>query len=320
MYHSILGHREQRISARDFQNAPHLVFNHYAADQKPDDYALGLWERFVPFTPRQVYDLFASDYEQEDVVVNLNAFESGKLLFEINEENQFLSRLEIRTGDAPAIIKSRIVVEPEAQGKGTGRNSMRNWMETTAAFGFSEFYFDASMHDGGNVWASMGAHLDRDKTRERFFEINEKILSQSLCARLAAVQPFISEEAFEKARSLCQLTRADDLVSLSSMNDIAVSREVMFDAPSLIAEFFEKHIADPAICARNVRKELGNLSLIFENEGRGDLNQVSLPAYLRRETSWPAVVDFSDDAQMEQVGHYVYGWRTLESVQEFSMA
>ena len=316
MYRSVLDQRLEPIDPQAFEAAPNLVFNHYAAGEKADEYSLGLWDRLVPYTPEQIYNLFAGGYDQDNIVVDIKAFETGKVTFEIehDEDAAFISRLQLNLGVKTQVYSSKVVVDPDSQGQGIGRMSMRNWIETAAAFGFPEFSFDAAMDDGGYVWAKMGAHLDRNIERQPFYEDEEEALSRSLNARLEAARPFIEQASYEQARVLCQIRKPDDLVRLSAMGDILVPREAVDEAMSAVPQFFMNVLNDTRECARAVKAELANLSSVFHNVGQGACEYVSLPAFLKKKTVWAGVVDFADVAQMERVGDYLCGWRTMEPV------
>lgn len=317
MYRSILSPRAHSIDSESFEDAPNLMFNFFLAGERHSQYDLDLWERFIPYTPAQIYGLFTAGYGRDDVNVTVRAFETRRVEFEIDHEEGeiFRSKLTLRVGDDPSILNSKVVVDPDSQGKGHGRNSMRNWIETAAAFGFPEFSFDAAMSDGGFVWARMGAHLDRNEERQPFYADEERRLAVTLNARLEAARPFIGQANYRKAHALCQIQQPDDLVRLAEMGDIVVPKEAVAEAEEILPLFYSDVLDGMnRDCMNTIKTELKYLSSIFFNSGRGTCDYVSLPAFLKKQTVWSAVVDLSNAEQMKRVGDYVGGWRTIEPV------
>lgn len=315
MYRSILNPPWEPIDVSDFKDAPNLVLNGiFDANERPDEHALDLWNRHVGHSPAQIYDLFAGGFGQENIRLDIDVDEGGLVKLDINEENGkgFLTKLWLLTGDSPDILYSKIYVNENAQGMGIGRTAMRNKVEIAATLGFTAFPFEAGLDNGGHVWAKMGGHLDRDQERVPFYKDYEEQLSLCLTARLEAARPFIGKENYEKAFTLCQLQRPDDLVALAQMGGIVVPKSVVDEACAVLPRVYYGAIGDGFATDAKVKHEIKNLSSMFYGPASGETDYVRFPHYMQNETVWSGVFDFADDAQMEYVGNYVGGWRILE--------
>ncbi|PZQ45780.1 MAG: hypothetical protein DI551_06475 [Micavibrio aeruginosavorus] len=316
VYRSTLSPRERSIDRASFEDAPHLSFNHYSAGDSIDSNTIDLWERSIPYTPLQMYEVFTAGYDQENVEVNLNIFPSGMLQFKIEHEEDgrkiFTSALSIYTTLCRSIHGSKVVVDPDHQGQGIGRTSMRNWIETAAAFWFEAFSFEAAMDDGGLVWAKMGAHLDRDEERQPHYVSEEEALFHVLNARLEAARPFIGRENYEIAREYCRIQEPDALVQLAAMGDVVVPREAAVEAEQAVMRYYLYALGGAKDVIRAAKQEISHLASIFNPKGQGSYEYVSLSAFLQKKIMWSGVVGFSNTKQMEDVGEYLYGWNTLE--------
>lgn len=323
MYRSVLSPPWEPIEASDFRDAPHLILNEiFDAKEKPDERALDLWNRYIRHSPADVYNLYAGGFGREDIRLDVSVAEGGEIKFNINEggDNGFLSSLWIILNSTPVITHSKIYVEPEAQGRGIGRVAMANKVETAAALGFDLFPFDAALDNGGHAWARMGAHLDRDEDRLPFYKDHEEQLSLCLTARLEAARPYIGKDNYDKAFTLCQLQRPDDLVTLSRMGDLVVPKTVLNEIGTVLPRVYYSSIGDGFSTDTKVEFEIKRLSSMFYESASGRTDYVRFPHFMQNKTEWSAVFDFSNDAQMESVGNYIGGWRTMEQVPAHRLA
>jgi hypothetical protein len=185
-------------------------------------------------------------------------------------------------------------------------------VETAAALGFEKFAFDAALDNGGHAWARMGAHLDRDEDRLAEYQHYEEELSLCLTARLEAARPYIGKDNYKKAFTLCQLQKPDDLVSLAYMGDLVVPKTVLDDVCTVLPRVYYSSVGDDLGTQKRVQAEIGRLSSMFYDSAAGQTDYVRFTHFMQNATEWSAVFDFADDAQMEFVGNYIGGWRTME--------
>lgn len=319
MYRSILDKRERPVEAEDFADVPALMFNQYVADERMGQESLILWNRYIPYQPFEIYDLLTGGYGRDDLLLKVNAYESGLIEFQIDHgrEESFVSRIAFKMGKTPRVEGTKIEVARDCQGQGVGRICLRNQMELAGALGFEEFTFEAGLEGGGYTWAKMGANIDRNPQRHPDYAVTDAYLSQSLLARLEAARPYLSRSDYGEARALCRITNSDDLVRLSDMGDVRVPKDVLDVSNERIHAFFTSIEGDTHNCLVRIREEQHRIVQIFNDASYEETySSLSLPRYLQKWTSWPAVIDFSNDRQMQRIEDYVGGLWTMERVRE----
>jgi len=310
VYHSILSLREHYIDVADFEEAPNLIYN-YCSPQEQDEKNLGLWERNVPLTPKQIYDRITDGYgENTRAGVNLN--KKGEFSYFIRPDSGAIEKFEIeatfRIGKRREIQESRIIVSDESQGKGIGKLWLRNMVELSAALGFDHFAFVAGLDNGGYTWAKAGAYIDDDVMRIPDPSVRTQTLSENMSARLEVAKPFLTAPQYEQAHALCSLGNTDDLVILTRMGDITLPREALQGAREKMEHVFHQLGDEDAL--RHVDTQERRLTDTFDAAARQN-KAVCLPKFLLSGMLWNAVVDFTNHRQMETVGRYVGGWRTI---------
>lgn len=317
MYLSTLTPRQRDISRADFSDAPDLYFNYRAAHEQ-DDNALILWNRYIDHTPRQIYDTLTGDYGIHNMPIGVTVNDAGKFKFIILKDHDipFESKAEFDLGTNRDILGNEIKVAPFAQGQGIGRTWLRNIVELSAAFGFKEFHFEAGLGNGGYTWAKAGAHLDRDRSRFPLHHLEERFLSETMMARLDVAKPYLDFADYGWARALCRLTNKDDIVKIAEMGDITVPRGAVKNALPVLQTFFGglAHRPSEANADVRARDQATRLGIAFCDAAGGLHDHVSLPRFLQTESIWHAVINLADDRQMEKVGEYTGGWRTLKPV------
>lgn len=315
MYLSTLEKRQRDIKRSDFADAPNLYFNYCAFDEINRE-KTSLWNRYISYTPQQIHEVLTGGYGIEDMPISVTLDKSGKFKFSMIEDGAvpFRSKAEFNIGAEPDILSNDIKVNPLAQGQGIGRTWLRNVVELSAGFGFPEFHFAAGLQSGGHVWAKAGAYLDRDLSRSPLFRLEEQSLSQNMLARLELARPHLKTSEYGWARALCKLVNKDDIVKIAAMGDITIPRSVIENAKPVLTQFYDSLSLRPqeGSAAFRAGEESEKLLRVFDNAVGGLCEQVSLPRYLQAATSWRAVINFADDRQMERVGEYAGGWRTLK--------
>ncbi len=312
MYRSTLTSRKQSIDAAVFAEAPKLYYNYCTAAQQ-DAHNLAIWDQYISYTPKQIYDLITGPYGIEGMEVGVNVDDEGIFRYKIskNEITPFKADAVFALGDERKVSDNEINVDQTAQGQGIGKAWLKSMVELSAAFGFEQFNFAAGLNNGGYSWAKAGAYLDRDRSRVYDLEQRLSFLQETITARLETVKPYINKWDCTRAEIYARLVNADDLVRISNMGSITVPKEALDSAETILQHAFSSMDAFNKPDVR-VSDQMSKLKSVFHGAANGS-EEVSLSRYLLAGTSWMGVVDFKNKTQMKYIEDYVGPWKTIKN-------
>ncbi len=251
---------------------------------------LDRWDDQIPFYPKDIVKLLSNNFA-DNVGVNISLL--GRQ-FELKVHSMvspsFSSSVLIKQRD---VEKFEINVSPMCQSKGIGRRLMASVMELSIALGHKNLNFYAGLSNGCYTWSKMGAHIDMSYRTEE----SRDTLFHEIISRLEVLKnTILPADVYQEALSYAYLSKKDDLHNLAKMTAI-VSEDVFNDA--LYKQAYPTTPVTLKTCFQRC-VEQGT--------------QFTLGRYLLSGGHIPVVIDYADIAQMESIGNYLGGWKTIESV------
>lgn len=315
-YHSIFQKRARPVTCTDFeQAAPLQIFSEYfRSDRVEQD--VEKWNIHIPSLPQDIQCIFRENFDSN---FKLN------IVFDGTENPEFVNFNITNLLDqyfAGAIFydgldqtpESQIEIEEESfRGQGLGKKWFRFLNELCLAFGHERLEFSAGLTNGGYTWARAGAHIDLSPTKHTALtQLREKI-----ALRVEAVKPYIPNDVYHSVRTLGRVVAKDDVTRIADidfrLSPKACSQMEAWDGPfldSLSAAFNHQGIDE-----QNKEQRHAEHCVMAARVQGVPLN---IGRYLLVGTVWDAVVDFSDVQQMERIGKYVGGWKTIQPTDAFN--
>lgn len=300
-YRSTLPRRTRPIEAADFKRAGALIV-HANSFSVPDsmDGELNVWDRTIPFLPQTVQKLY-EDIFQTDINLEIHFLKEhdnkpvdGFFAVSVSspDDVEFKGSVRFLHGRKLDQEGSSFEVVPKARGNGLGKAWLKSMVELTLAFGNEDLKFQAASENGSFTWGKAGVPMDMapEKGEKR------ANLSKMVIGRLEAIRPYISSSDYHTARAMARFTMKHDINRLASMTAVV---------PVAVLEDLHK--------AESVEGQKPHLVRAFESaalQGR----ELSLPRFLLSYTGWDARIDFSKETEMETIGNYLGGWKTIEPV------
>lgn len=318
-YRSILPQRTRPIEAADFRCASTLsVHAHSFAVPDSLDGELSAWNRTIPFLPKTLLKFYRDTFGTS---VNLEVHflaEYDELstddFFSLNvdsPDDSFFGSVKFLEGKKLENEGSSFEVQPSARGNGLGKAWLKSMVELALAMGNGDLKFQASSQNGAYTWGKAGVPMNMAPEQS-----NKRInLSRMVIGRLEAVRPFLSPSDYDLAKTLARFTAKDDINRLAAM-DVIVPPFVLDDLrekdSSVCDRMMEFHTLHPSLTKPKflVKSEKVLLPAAFEaaaKQGR----QLSLPRFLLAFQTWEARIDFSNAGEMQTIGAYLGGWKTI---------
>lgn len=326
-YRSILPQRTRSIEPADLKAAPNLsVYVNNLPLSGSDEAGIDVWDRSIPFLPQTLLKLYEEAFETSIKVkihfLNKNKEGASKdfLVLSVGRgclpgqkiySEDFSGRLIFLNGRTLDNDGSTFKVAPDSQGKGLGKAWLKSMVELLLALGDEDLKFQAGLENGAYTWARVGVPMDM-APQDAEARTN---LSRMVIGRLEAVRPFLSPSDYHMARALSRFVAKDDINRLASM-EAAVPHDVLDDLHQedssvykRLTEFYALHPAvnDPKMLERT---EKNHLSAAFHSAARQE-RELSLPRFLLSHAYWNARIDFSNACEMQTIGAYLGGWKTI---------
>lgn len=307
-YQTVLKQRTTPVREEDFHPARGLLVHDVAVEEGVEHHSVSRWDNIIPYYPADIARVFTEGYSNP-VAVNISPERNFIDVAVSSTQTQTMKAglSLVVEGGTRRIDDSDIQVESRAQGKGAGRSWFRSIIEFSLAMGLNKLNFYAGLETGGYTWARAGAKMDMDFAEAR----KHTHTSRQLLGRLESLREYLDTNLYREARAFCRLVDKNDIVRLAHFDAVipadAVERERLVEK----MKRFYKENPPPDGAIYTSQEETATMMHAFRHaaaSGKG----VTLSKMLLLRTRWAAVVDFSDAGQMEDIGRYVGGWRTIE--------
>lgn len=323
-YRSTLAKRTRPVDQTDFEAVPYLTLGPKVSEYLKDGLFLGDWDRLVPFLPQDLYrfskDIFRADVKTE--VWFLKVLEPclpDKVAIKFSDlaERSFSCSFSYENGLYENPEEAHIFVEPKARGRGFGKAWLQFLTELSVALDQEKIYFTAGNENGGYTWAKAGVGLDIQPDNL----LMRQTLSERLIGRLEAVKDFIPSPVYGRARSYSRALDKKDLCAIADIDYAlpdeacdAICKELGRIHDNFVSFYQTNNIngEKPVVVALGERFHVAEAFHAAQGQGK----QLSLARYLLSHTIWDAVVDLQDEQQMQRIGAYVGGWKTIEPKDE----
>lgn len=321
-YQSILRKRIRNVTLRDFRECSGIALegkDHFVINGREAE----TWNRHFPYTPGQLKSLLADGYASPvslKFVLSEPPYSQALIKMRFGRQTGAFGEIDYRTTDDPYIFFSRIRLPEEKRGLGTGKIFMRSMIEFDIAMGGTSNRFNAGYDNGGYTWARMGARINTDP----YYQPQRTKASLQIEGRLMALRPHIPENIFQGALALSGLSGEDDLINLANRyRNVMIGTILSPCYDTAINRAFSSRLKDyhyvQADGAGDVEEtlfaETTALNCAFRWSAMQGYEGVSLPRFLLTGVVWPALIDYSDREQMEKVGKYLGGWKTIRPVE-----
>lgn len=311
VYRSIFAQRTRPVEPRDFASVPDMVVTTVQGSINTPKSNMEKWENRVPFLPQDIHAVFHASFGDE-----------AGLRVEFDEQNPRATTLKITHGSSVDPLYSGILffehgfhqmpdssirVTPGYQGRGIGKKWFRFANEICALSGFDKRTFMASTENGGYTWARAGAHLDGSV----YASPKREHVLETLVSRLDVIKPYIPIKTYRSVYPYCRLLAPDDVCRIAD-NDYVLPSDFCDDMSkqgnTRFMHDLKKHFNDhseEALTAFQTHAENVTKNACAQNK------PLTLGRFLLTGTSWHAQVDFSNAAQMQRIGNYIGGWKTI---------
>ena len=315
VYRTTLPPRIRPVDTHDFAAfADDISFGHVPVKDGIASDALDFWNKNIPYYPSDIFHLVSRNFPQK-LVINFSYYKNEDMLeisYRQRADRGFTASFSVQCHPVKEHVDCHITVEDDFQGQGYGKGWLRTAIELSLALGHPDFKFDAGSDNGAYTWGRLGVSLDMDYDHRHFIAA----LSDQSIRRLDAAKEFIPTQIFERVRSLCDLKDKDDLVRLTSVFfDVSLPHNIL-SYPAVGRRLAGHFNNAPSILAHGVCKNVGEerraIHAAFESACAQN-KALSLPRYLLAKGYWPAIVDFSDNVQMKNIGDNIGGWHTIAS-------
>jgi hypothetical protein len=330
-YRSTLPKRTAPVTKADFENLPRpiqirSVLNGAIQEGGP---VIDFWNRHVPYHPYDIDELFMGELDscyRLGIRQDRNSLE----FHGINPrfQHDFSFRLMVEFHDNAKLIRgSDINVTVSKQGQGIGKKIFKAFNECALALGFESFEFLAMLENGAYTWAKLGVKLDTspdpffssaqlsDLIRKRFLSVQQVLASmnQSLNSYdINAVKIFSSLANPFDVRDLARLPVNIPVPFV--MREINQNKFLFEDA----FKTADGRISNTALDA--FEDQGAKLKSVFRRAHDKGLEVIPIGRVLLGGLGYPAIIDFSDQKQMEDIGKQSGGWRTIMPVRELVAA
>lgn len=338
-YRSILPKRTAPVTAADFENLPRpiqtqSILNGAIQEGGP---VIDFWNKHVPYHPQHINDLFMEDLDSGyrlGIRHDQNCLEFHAI--HPKSQNDFSFRLMVKFQDGATVTQgSDINVSAHKQGQGIGTKIFKAFNECALALGQSFFPFTASLEGGAYTWAKLGAKLDftRDSTFNALStrnQVSDLVLNRFLSLQQVlslAGEPLNSYSA--NAVKICSsLTNPFDLRQLARL-PINIPVSGVIRAINQNGLLFEEALVDSLesagrpiydVTLNTFHCQGEKLKSVFRKAHDKGLNTVPIGRVLLGGLNYPAIIDFADQAQMDDIGKHSGGWRTIVPVRERVLA
>lgn len=311
-YRSILPQRTRSIEAEDFRRELNLSVHAngfgFAGSGIPDAELL-LWNRMMRVSPAGLSRIYAEAFQRP---INLEVHFLSKYNrqpvdthFGINVDgDDFFGSVKFLEGRKLESEGSSFEVNPDARGNGLGKAWLKSMVELTLVFGNEDLKFLAGSENGAYAWGKAGVPMNMAPEQSD----KRTNLSRTVIRRLEAVRPFLSPADYSLARDLARFSMKDDINRLAAMTAVVP-----------IAVLDDLRAKDSVICNRLAESyalrcsaDGEKLYLVRAFEGAAKQGrELSLPRFLLSHTGWEARVDFSNAGEMQTIGAYLGGWKTI---------
>lgn len=326
-YRSILPQRTRSIEAEDLKRAPRLsLYAYNPADLESLNGDVDAWNRMVPFLPETLQRLYEDSFQTE-VKLEVHFLcrhedTSVENFFAINVEpycssekkfyhEDFFGSVKFMNGRKLEREGSSFEVAPNLRGQGLGKAWLKSMVELTLALGGDNLKFRASSENGAYTWGKAGVPMDMAPE----YADGRINLSRMVIGRLEAVRPYLSSSEYGKARALSRFIMKDDVNRLAAM-DTVVPPDVLDDLRKYDSSIHSRLMEYCALHLSPVKPKLWaasdkiHLTAAFESAEK-QKKELSLPRFLLSGAAWDACVDFSNAGEMQTIGAYLGGWKTI---------
>jgi len=294
-----------------------LCVNGFEAEDHPyiSEVALAGWNRHIPFMPAAICGVFDNNFSC-GIRLEINFRPAGfGIILNGREKGRFDGSAHIDTDDlhSGAEDKSSLNVAPAYQGQGIGKGWIKSRVELSHALGQSRFAFNAGLGNGAYTWPRARAELDLSPiyAEERQFQ------SHRMMARIDSLRECFTLADYNQMRPFCRLLDRQDPVRLAEC-DAVVPAHVKDDLQNPDSEIY---MALTDFFKNNPLKGEKPWNSAA-TERRAMIDAFTMAAYQKKPLTLGRVVlsgmvlhldiDYNCKPQMEQVGAYLGGWRTIE--------
>lgn len=319
-YRSILPQRTRFIEPADFKAAPNLSV-HPHSFSVPDSLEgeLNVWNRMIPFLPKTLLNFYEGAF-QRDVHVEVHFLNKHYGVpsanhFSINIDSSngvdFQGNIRFMNGQKLADRGSSFNVDNNVRGNGIGKAWLKSVIELSLAFGDDALRFQAGDENGAYTWGKAGVPMDMSP--EDAFKRTH--LSRGVIGRLEAVRPFIPKADYHEARALARFVMKDDINRLAAMTTVVpthVLDDLQKSGSDIQARLIEFYALHPCEEAPKYLADKDKIQLCAAFDGAAQQGrELSLPRFLLSCANWEARVDFSNAGEMQTIGAYLGGWKTI---------
>lgn len=309
MYHSTIPQRTQPLTADDFPVRGACRFSEQTVDNFHQN--IEAWNRCLSISPARLLSLFRHVTEAT-LKVDLLAMEEDTFELSLHDSDAHLGgvhfMLELPENNADKDMpSSTISIASAAQGNGLGRRISLARVELCAALGIRALNLQACMEYGGYSWAALGYEPDMRASSLRH-------LSQTIKARLAALEGCLPKKLHEDMMGLADLTQADDLLHIAQCRynlDGKIFTDE-FDADSGRSFLMEQYVSHTE---EAYGLNVGNIAASLKRyvaEAALSKRDITLGKFLLTRTTWPVRLDLQDDRQMAKLAKLSGPFHTLQ--------
>lgn len=318
-YQSTLPRRTRSIETADFKAAPNLTI-HAHSFAAPDslDGELSAWNRTIPFLPQTLLKFYKDTFGTNlNLEIHFLPYCEGLLtddFFSLNvvcPDDSFFGSVKFLQGQKLDSEGSSFEVQPAARGKGLGKAWLKSMVELTLAMGNEDLKFQASSENGAYTWGKAGVPMNMMPEQSH----KRANLSRLVMGRLEAVRPFLSPDDYGVSRAFSRFVAKDDINRLAAMNAVvphSVLDDLRTNDSSVCDRMMEFHTLHPGLTKPKflVKSDRILLPAAFEAAARQG-KELSLPRFLLASQTWEARIDFNDLENMQTIGAYLGGWKTI---------
>ncbi|PZO86481.1 MAG: hypothetical protein DI626_06465 [Micavibrio aeruginosavorus] len=273
-----------------------------------------VWNEFVPVEPAEVHAVFSRNFTGEVSAMAEIDRDCITLHVEPAEKERFSASCEFLFGGTERMREagSSLIVQEKLRGNGIGKEWLKSLVEISVALDKESFNFQAGSVNGAYSWARMDVHVNMSAQ----LGPQRELQSRRMLARVDALKDFLPAADYRIARALCRMTDREDVARLARY-EVPLSEdvgEVLKQANSPIYQklekFYEDHPSSAFEKKATAHGERYAMMQAFETaaaQGR----EPTLARCVLAGGMYPAVVNFSNAAQMEKIGKRVGGWTNI---------